>query len=99
VLEDYFESNVVDEKWLRFVGQKGWIAITKDKRIRYRGPALEVIRKEKVKLFVLSKGNLTGLEMAEIIKKAIPRIKIFIARHEPPFIAIITKSGKLLKAK
>jgi hypothetical protein len=90
---------VVDEEWLRFVGQKGWIAITKDKRIRYRGPALEVIRKEKVKLFVLSKGNLTGLEMAEIIKRATPRIKTFIAKHEPPFIAIITKSGKLVKAK
>jgi hypothetical protein len=99
VLEDYFESNVVDEEWLRFVGQKGWIAITKDKRIRYRSPALEVIGKEKVKLFVLNKGNLTGFEMAEIIKRAIPRIKTFIARHEPPFIAKITKSGKIVKAK
>jgi predicted nuclease of predicted toxin-antitoxin system len=99
VLEDYFESNVVDEEWLRFVGQKGWIAITKDKRIRYRSPALEVIRKEKVKLFVLSKGNITGLEMAEIIIKAIPRIKTFVTKHEPPFIVTMTKSGKLIKAK
>jgi len=99
VLDDHFEPNASDEEWLRFIGQKGWIAITKDKRIRYRTPALEVIRKEKVKLFMYNKGNLTGQQMVEILVKAIPRIKTFIAKHEPPFIVTMTKSGKLLKVK
>jgi len=99
VLDDHFEPNASDEEWLRFIGQKGWIAITKDKRIRYRTPALEVIREEKVKLFMYNKGNLTGQQMVEILVKAIPRIKTFIAKHEPPFIVTMTKSGKLLKVK
>lgn len=99
VLDDYFESNVVDEEWLRFVGQKGWIAITKDKRIRYRTPALEIIREEKVKLFIFTKGNLTGQQMGEILIKAIPKIKTFLAKYKPPFIVTMTKAGKLLKVK
>ncbi|MGH7902033.1 MAG: hypothetical protein ACRENZ_09885 [Thermodesulfobacteriota bacterium] len=99
VLDDYFESNVADEEWLRFVGHKGWIAITKDKRIRYRTPALEVIRKEKVKLFIFTKGNLTGQQMGEILIKAIPKVKTFLAKYEPPFIVTMTKSGKLSKVK
>jgi PIN like domain len=99
LLDDYFEANVADEEWLRFVGQKGWLAITKDKRIRYRTPALDVIKKEKVKLFIFTRGNLTGQEMAEILTKAIPRIKRFLAKHEPPFIVTMTKSGELSKVK
>ena len=98
-MDDYFEADVPDEEWLRFVGQKGWLAITKDKRIRYRTPALDVIKKEKVKLFIFTRGNLTGTEMAEILTKAIPRIKRFLAKHEPPFIVTMAKSGELSRVK
>ena len=99
VLDDYFEPNVSDEEWLRFVGRKGWVAITKDKRIRYRTPALEVIKEEKVKLFIFTKGNLTGQQMAEILIRAIPKIKKFLTNNKPPFIVTMTKSGELMKVK
>jgi len=98
-LDDFFEPNAADEEWLRFVGKNGWVAVTKDKRIRYRTPALEIIKKEKVKLFIFNKGNLTGREMAEILLKAIAGIKVFLTKHEPPFIVTLTKSGNLLKVK
>ena len=35
---DHFPPDARDEEWLRVVGQRGWIVLTKDKMIRYRGP-------------------------------------------------------------
>lgn len=99
LLDDHFAANAPDEDWLKFVGRKGWIAITKDKRIRYRTPALEVIKEERVKLFVFSKGNLSGQEMAQILINAIPKIEILVSKINPPFIITITRSGNLVRVK
>jgi hypothetical protein len=43
--------------------------------------------------------NLNDQEAAEIFKTAIARIKIFLAKHEPPFIVTMTKSGELSRVK
>ena len=34
--DDYFASDALDETWLSEIGKRGWVAITKDERIRYR---------------------------------------------------------------
>ncbi len=41
--DDYFPANARDEEWLRVVGQRGWVVLTKDKMIRYRGPELAAL--------------------------------------------------------
>lgn len=96
VLDDYFEPNTTDEEWLKFVGKKGWIVFTKDKKIRYRAAVVEIVKKRKIRMFILSRGNLSGHEMAQIIINALPAIKKFIFKHPPPFIVSITRSGNLL---
>ncbi len=96
VLDDNFEPNTTDEEWLKFVGKKGWIVFTKDKKIRYRAAVVEIIKKGKIRMFILSRGNLSGHEMAQIIINALPAIKKFIFKHPPPFIVSITRSGNLL---
>ena len=96
VLDDYFEPNTNDEEWLKFVGKKGWILFTKDKKIRYRAAVVEIIKKGKIRMFILSRGNLSCHEMSQIIINALPAIKKFIFKHPPPFIVSITRSGNLL---
>jgi predicted nuclease of predicted toxin-antitoxin system len=96
VLDDYLEPNTTDEEWLKFVGKKGWIVSTKDKKIRYRAAVVEIVKKRKIRMFILSKGNLSGHEIAQIIINALPAIKKFIFKHPPPFIVSITRSGNLL---
>src|SRR3972149_10630105 len=86
VLDDYFEPNTNDEEWLKFVGKKGWILFTKDKKIRYRAAVVEIIKKGKIRMFILSRGNLLGHEMAQIIINALPAIKKFIFKHPQPLI-------------
>ena len=31
--DQHFAYDAADEKWLRFVGERGWIAVTHDRRI------------------------------------------------------------------
>ncbi|HLE25457.1 MAG TPA: hypothetical protein VI935_07380 [Thermodesulfobacteriota bacterium] len=96
VLDDYFEPNTTDEEWLKSAGKKGWIVFTKDKKIRYRATVVEIIKKGKIRMFILSRGNLSGHEMARIIINALPVIKKSILKHHPPFIVSITRSANLL---
>jgi len=44
---------------------------------------------------VLTRGDLSGPEMAAILVKALPHLARFAARYEPPFIARIATSGKV----
>ena len=98
-LDDKFPGRTPDEDWLKVVGDRGRIVITKDKRIRYRRAEFDIVKKHEVKMFTLTSGNLTGNEMAEIIVKAIPKIHKFIQTNEPPFIATIAKSGVIKRIK
>lgn len=93
VHDDNFISDAKDEEWLREVGRKGWIVLTKDTRIRYRASQLAALMKGNVAAFVLTAGNLSGDEMAAVFVKSVPAISKFVARHPTPFIAKIARSG------
>ena len=93
--DTHFPENARDAEWLAEVGRRGWAVITKDARIRYRQTELAALVAGGVKAFVLTRGDLSGPEMATILVRALPHLSRFSARHEPPFIARITTSGKV----
>ena len=62
--DDHFPPDAKDEDWLREVGRRGWVVLTKDKMIRHRASELLALRKACVSAFVLTSGNLSGGEMA-----------------------------------
>ncbi len=71
------------------------MVITKDTRIRYRQTELTALVAGGVRAFVLTRGDLSGPEMAAILVKALPHLARFSARHEPPFIARIGTAGRV----
>ncbi len=93
--DDHFPPDARDQDWLRQVGARGWIVLTKDRRIRYRGPEREALLRAHVAAFVLTAGNLTGEDMAEVFRKALPAMHRLTTRHPPPFIASIRRSGSV----
>jgi hypothetical protein len=96
VHDDHFPPNTQDEDLLLAIGRRGWIFITKDKRIRYSPLAQAAIRKTgAIVLYLSTKGDLSGTEMADILKKAIKSIVGFYLTAEPPIIAKITREGKV----
>jgi uncharacterized protein with PIN domain len=94
--DDHFAQDAKDEEWLIVVGQKNWVVVTRDERIRYRAAAKQAIRRAKVRAFVLTaQGNLRAEMLAEIFLKALPKIRRTVGQRQPPFIAKISRDGSV----
>src|SRR5581483_1879305 len=91
----HFAPGTEDSVWLPFVGQKGWVLLTKDKRIRYNQLEKLAVRRYAVRQFYFSSGNQTGGEMAETLGAALTAMVRIFLRENPPFSASISKSGKI----
>ncbi len=76
------------------VGRERWVVLTKDRRIRYRNLERRALMQAGVAAFILTAGDLTGEEMAGVFVAALPTMKRFLAMHDPPFIAAITRGGR-----
>ncbi len=55
--KDHFPSDCPDTIWLPEVGKKGWIVLTKDKRIAHNPEEITLIAKGNVRAFILTAGN------------------------------------------
>jgi predicted nuclease of predicted toxin-antitoxin system len=93
--DDHFPPDAKDEDWLAEAGQRGWIVLTKDHRIRYRHVERLALMKAGVAAFILTSGDLQGEEMAQIFVRALPKVKRFLQKHAKPFIAKIAKDGSV----
>lgn len=91
--DQHFAVDAPDEAWLREAGARGWAVLTKDRRIRYRKNEKAAVVDAKVRLFVLTAGNLTGGEMAAAFVQALPRIRRLAHESAAPFIARVDASG------
>jgi hypothetical protein len=89
----HFSQNALDEDWLSEVGERGWIVLTKDDRIRYRPAALEAYRRNKVRVFIFGSGEMKAQEMADAFIKALPRISRVVRNNPAPFFARISRIG------
>jgi hypothetical protein len=95
VHDDHFPPDAKDEHWLRVVGARGWIVLTSDRRIRYRGPELTALMASGVRAFAFRSGNLTAQEMAEIFLKASKRVSNLLQNSSGPFVASILRDGSV----
>ena len=94
--DDHFPADTPDHVWLADVGARGWLILTKDKRIRRRPAEIHALRAAGAKAFFLSSSkDLTGPQMAEIFVRALPKMKR-IARNTPaPFLAHVMRDGSV----
>jgi hypothetical protein len=83
---DHFAPDTPDDVWLAEVGQRGWIALTHDRRIRYKPNERDAVLRHGVALLVIV-GAVPFADLARAFVATLPRIEHFLARHKPPFIA------------
>ena len=93
--DDHFAPDAPDDVWLTAVGQRGWIALTKDKAIRFRKNERAAVQSANARLFVLTAGNITGAECAAAIVAALPAIRKLVFKASPPFIATVSRAGNV----
>ena len=93
-LTEHFPRGTADEVWLTRAGQRRWIVLTRDKRIRYRQLERLALQAAKVRAFVFTGGNVTAKDTAAILVRALPRMSNIARADAGPFIYHLGKSGK-----
>jgi len=91
---DHFAHDTADEVWLAEIGKGGWIALTHDRRIRYKPNEREAVMRHGLALLVIV-GNAPFPDLAHALVATIPRVEQFLASHgaqrNPGFIAHATQ--------
>jgi predicted nuclease of predicted toxin-antitoxin system len=93
--DDHFQRDEEDQVWLKAAGERRWVVLTKDQRLRYRPLEIAALRSSQARVFVLTSGNLRGIEIAEAFVSAIPAMCRMLHRYDGPFIARVSRSGKV----
>ena len=78
-------QGLADEEWLHDAGERGWVVLMKDAKIRYRPAELDVIVDHGLRAFCLTNANLRGAEMAARLVANLPRI-LRVAQEPGPYI-------------
>lgn len=93
--DDHLPIDAPDEDWIALVARQRWIALTKDKNIRYRSAELAAVRDHGARVVVLRAKNATGEQMAAMFVRHAARLVRYAATHRPPFVVGMDRSGAL----
>jgi len=92
------KQDAADEVWLSYVGERGWVAVFRDKRIRYRAAEWDALTRHKVRSVNLTtRRNLKIRQQAELFERTMPRIVSMLA--EPAGYYHLTLGGLELKRR
>lgn len=84
------DAQVADEDWLELAGSRGWVVLMKDKRIRYRRPELDAVRRYRVRCFCMANRNLPAGETADRFLRCLPAMAE-ACRDPGPFVYMVYK--------
>jgi hypothetical protein len=83
---------------LKVVGERGWVAVTHNKRIRYQPNELEAVIAHRVALLVIV-GNAPFRDLAASFVATRVRIERFVASHVPPYVAKVYRAAPDILAR
>ena len=93
--DDHFDQAALDADWLTVIGKRGWVALSKDNKVRYRDTERAAVLSAKVAYFIFRGHGMRGDDIAAVIVKALPQILLVLHKNKRPFIATISKSGEV----
>jgi hypothetical protein len=79
------DEMIPDQRWLADAGRSGEIVLMKDSRVRYNAAEKAAVIEHKVRCFCLTRGSLTGSEMASRFLSNLARIEL-ACQQSGPFI-------------
>lgn len=92
---DCFAPGTEDTIWLPDIGRRCWCLLTTDARIRRNSVEKNAVRENGIRMFYFSRNDLSGPDLGQAVRAAIPRIRNLVATHPAPFTASINKAGEV----
>jgi hypothetical protein len=89
---DHFQPDTSDDTWLAVVGQRGWVALSHDKRIRYKPNERAAVLTHRVRLLIIV-GTVPFPLLAESFVATRHRIEAFLDQHQTPLIAKVYRAS------
>ena len=93
--DDHFAVDAPDTVWLADVARRGWVVLTKDKNIRRNEVERAAILRAGAACFMLGRGDLSGVRMAQVLLDALPRVRRVLRRFDAPLGASVNAHGQL----
>lgn len=87
--DDHFDQNTTDDVWLPAVGQRGWIALSRNADIYYQNNERDAMFRAGTRLFIVIGSKATFPDLANNLVTCLHKIEQFLKTHPPPFIARI----------
>lgn len=97
VHDEVFSQDTPDVDWLAEAGRRGWVVLTKDSAIRRNPHEKTMFRAARVRVFALTRKDLSGLEMANLFVAALPGMLRRATAMAPPFVFSIARSGEFTR--
>lgn len=94
-----FPFGTPDEVWLTACGQRGWIVLTRDQRIRYRVIEREAIQQSGAAVFALTAGEATAADTAKVIVRLLSKFANMAISEPKPFLYTFGLSGRLSRVR
>jgi hypothetical protein len=85
------DTRVPDHVWIPEVAGRGWVILTKDKRIRHSPVEIEALRNAGARYVCLGAANMNGKEQAECLVEHWKTIDSVVASKRAPLIVSVTR--------
>jgi len=93
-LEDEFAHNTPDEVWIPVVAERGWVAISRDKKIRTRMRQRSLVREYGLGCFILQqRQNLTRWDYLKLLAANLDEWERKAASTPRPFMFLVGSDG------
>lgn len=95
-LEDVFEEGwIKDREWIPEIGARGWLVISKDKKIRTRQEERRAVAENNVGCFILNyKQPLNRWEILKLVASSLDEMEEKFANTTHPFMYLIDRNGR-----
>lgn len=90
-----FPDRTPDRIWIPDVAQRGWIILTRDKRLQTRHLEWMAFLRAKARVLWFKGDRASNTEIKEGFLRALPEIDQLTARLEPPYIIKVTPAGNV----
>jgi hypothetical protein len=84
--DEVFDHRTFDVEWLAVAGDREWIVLSADDRVRYRASEREVLVNHAVRFFVVTNAGLRGEEAAALLVTQADAVERYAARWPGPYV-------------